>query len=325
MTRVCPDHAPPAQDAEAVRWNALHQAAAVRTPFARLDYVRAVAAAAKWRLGVHIVPGEQQDLAGAAVTWKRRGPWREAMPPPFTPFSAALLRALPDASDVHARTTPLESLLAELETGYDRVHMHLSPEYADVRPAQWRGWTVRPLYTYRLRAADGPETWSKGAARTFRTGQDAYDLLEGDETGQDAVRLAAASYARQRRNMPLGSDALATLVQRAERLGLASSFAVRHRDSGAIHAAVVALRSDRQAYYWVVGSVPGPSMTVLLGKMLPRLHAYGVDAFDLMGANTPGIAEFKRRFGARLTPYYRIGFCKKPMLQWLAGLREQSG
>ncbi len=324
MTRARPDHAPPAQHAEAERWNALRQAAALRTPFARLDYVRTVASAARWRLGVHIVSGEQHDLAGAAVTWKRRGPWREAIVPPFTPFSAVLLRNPPDASDVHARTTPLESLLAELETGYDRVHMHLSPEYADVRPAQWRGWTARPLYTYRLRTADGPETWSKGTARTFQTGKDAYDLLEGNETGRYAVRLAETSYARQRRNIPLGGNALATLVQRAERIGLASSFAVRHRDSGAIHAAAAVIRSDRQAYYWVTGSVPGPSMTVLLGKMLPNLHASGIDMFDLMGANTPGVAEFKRRFGARLKPYYRIGFCKKPMLQWLAGLREKS-
>ncbi len=324
MTRVCPDHAPPAQNGEAERWNALRQAAALRTPFARLDYVRAVAAAARRRLGIHIVSDGERDVAGAAITWKQRGPWREAIVPPFTPFSAVLLRNPPNPSEVHARTTPLESLLTELEAGYDRIHMHLSPEYADVRPAQWRGWTARPLYTYRLRAADGPETWSKAAARTFRTSKDAYDLLEENEADRNAVRLAATSYARQRRSMPLGSDALAALVESAERIGLASSFAVRHRDSGAIQAAVATFRSNRQAYYWVVGSIPGPAMTVLLGKMLPKLHASGVEMFDLMGANTPGVAEFKRRFGARLTPYYRIGFCKKPMLQWLAGLREKN-
>ena len=324
MNRVCPDHAPPVQDAEAERWNALREAAAVRTPFARLDYVRAIAAAARGRLGIHIVSDGTRDVAGAAVTWKQRGPWREAIVPPYTPFSAVLLRKALDPSDVHARTTPLESLLTELEAGYDRVHMHLSPEHADVRPAQWRGWTARPLYTYRLRTADGPETWSKAAARAFRTRREDYELLEGNEAGQDAVRLAATSYARQRRNMPLDSGTLGTLVESAERHGLAASFAVRHRDSGAIQAAVATLRGNRQAYYWVVGSVPGPAMTVLLGKMLPKLHADGIEMFDLMGANTPSIAEFKRRFGARLTPYYRIGFCKKPMLKWLAGLREKS-
>ncbi|MXW64129.1 MAG: GNAT family N-acetyltransferase [Bacteroidetes bacterium SB0662_bin_6] len=322
MNRVCPNHAAPVQGDEAERWKALQAVSTPHTPFCRLDYVRAVASGAGLHLGIHIVSENGQDMAGAAVTWKRRGPWREAIVPPFTPFSAVTLRDALNPADIHSRTTPLESLLAELEAGYDRIHVHLDPEYTDIRPAQWRGWTTRPLYTYRLNTGDGPETWSKGAARTFRSGKDAYDLLEGNGVGSTAALLAAASYARQGRKTPLDKAALEALVRTVENTGLASSFAVRRRDSGDIQAGIVVLHANRKGYYWVVGSVPGPAMTVLLGKMLPRLHASGIEEFDLMGANTPTIAEFKRRFGARLTSYYRIGFCRKPMLQWLCTLRE---
>ena len=325
MNRVCPDHAASVQDDAVERWKALRKTSPLHTPFSRLDYVRAVASGAGLQLGIHIVSDNEQDMAGAAVTWKRRGPWREAIVPPFTPFSALILRDSLNPSGIHSRTTPLESLLAELEAGYDRIHLHLDPEHTDVRPVQWRRWTTRPLYTYRLRTADGPETWSKGTARTFRSGKDAYDLLEGNGIGSATVLLAAASYARQRRKIPLDTGTLETLVRNAESTGMASSFAVRRRDSGDIQAGIVALRSNQRGYYWVVGSIPGPAMTVLLGKMLPKLHASGIEEFDLMGANTPTIAEFKRRFGARLTPYYRIGFCKKPMLQWLCTLREMRG
>ena len=325
MNRVCPDHAAPVQDNEAERWKALQNVSASNTPFSRLDYVRAVASGAGLHLGIHIVSDNGQDLAGAAVTWKRRGPWREVIVPPFTPFSALILRDALNPADIHSRTTPLESLLAELEVGYDRIHVHLDPEYTDIRSAQWRGWTTHPLYTYRLSTADGPETWSKGAARTFRNGKNDYDLLEGNGVGSATALLAAASYVRQRRKIPLDKDSLETLVRNIESAGMASSFAVRRRDGGDIQAGIVALHSNRRGYYWVVGSVPGPAMTVLVGKMLPRLHASGIEEFDLMGANTPTIAEFKRRFGARLTPYYRIGFCKKPMLQWLCTLREMRG
>ena len=325
MNRVCPNHAAPVQGDEAERWKALQAVSAPHTPFCRLDYVRAVASEAGLHLGIHIVSENGRDMAGAAVTWKRRGPWREAIVPPFTPFSALILRDALNPADIHSRTTPLESLLAELEAGYDRIHVHLDPEYTDIRPAQWRGWTTRPLYTYRLNTADGPETWSKGAARTFRSGKDAYDLLEGNGVGSAAALLATASYARQRRKTPLDKAALEALVRTAESTGIASSFAVRRRDSGDIQAGIVVLHANRKGYYWVVGSVPGPAMTVLLGKMLPRLHASGIEEFDLMGANTPTIAEFKRRFGARLTPYYRIGFCRKPVLQWLCTLREMRG
>ena len=81
MNRACPNHAAPVQGDEAERWRALQAGSTTHTPFCRLDYVRAVASEAGLHLGIHIISENEQDLAGAAVTWKRRGPWREAIVP----------------------------------------------------------------------------------------------------------------------------------------------------------------------------------------------------------------------------------------------------
>ncbi|MEX0599100.1 MAG: GNAT family N-acetyltransferase, partial [Rhodothermales bacterium] len=93
----------------------------------------------------------------------------------------------------------------------------------------------------------------------------------------------------------------------------ASAFAVRHKSSDEIHAAVVILNDGRTAYYWIAGSRPGDGMTVLIGELLPRLFNQGIELFDFMGANTPGIAEFKRKFGARLVPYFALTRCREDL------------
>ena len=254
-----------------------------------------------------------------ALTWHRRGPYRVAVVPPFTPFSAL---ALPDAADASVAGTALESLLEELEACYDAVSLHLPPLFVDVRRATWRGWTAEPWYTYRLvPERSTPRYWSASTARNFRAGRDRYDLVDGGVTSE-AVRLATESYARKGRRMPLDPGALETLAMHAERSGLAHSLGVRHRESGDLDAGVVILSLGGRAYYWVAGSRPGNAMTVLIGTMLPRLWASGVNEFDFMGANSPSVAEFKRRFGSELVPYYRLVFHRRADVNLLVALRK---
>ena len=91
-----------------------------------------------------------------------------------------------------------------------------------------------------------------------------------------------------------------------------------------LEAAFALLCDDRSASYWVTGSSPGPAMTVLLGSVFPLLEAQGLESFDWIGANTPSIAEFKRRFGAMLTPYFRIEKVVPRLPRLLLALRNAS-
>ena len=284
------------------RWRALWASSPQRSPFSRLEYVRALGDATGLRVGVHFSEG-----AGAAVTWRRRGPFREVVLPPLTPFSALLLEAHPRDSDVHARTSALETILELLEREYDGVHLHLPPSIPDVRAAQWRGWTATPLYTY-CATESGPDGWSAGTARTYRAGRDDYELVEGTEAAGAAARFVAASYGRRDRALPLDERSIPALVERLKEAGLATSFAVRFKASSQMHAGIVLLRAetDSNAYYWIAGSRPGSGMTVLIGEVLAHLFRSGVETFDFVGANTPSIAEFKRRFAGRLVPYFRL-------------------
>lgn len=308
------------------RWEALWLASPQRSPFSRLDYLHAVADAAGLELSVHFV-GEGDNEAGAAVTWRRRGPYRSVVVPPFTPVSALLLRdAVPD-SEVHARSSPFGAILRELEQHYHAVHLHLHPTLSDVRSAVWRGWKAQPLYTYVRELADRPrvtEGWSSSAARNFRSNREAYEVVTGPDAATAAAALCEASYARHGRTAPLARASLEHLVGRTA--GFHAAYAVRRRDgSRRVDAAVLLLMNGGRAYYWVAGSIPGSGMTVLIGELFADLAAGVTPLFDFMGANTPTIAEFKRRFGCRLETYYAIRYYSRLDVALLHHARELFG
>jgi hypothetical protein len=62
-------------------------------------------------------------------------------------------------------------------------------------------------------------------------------------------------------------------------------------------------------------------MTVLIGTVVPRLHALGVKSFDFVGANTPSITEFKRRFGSVRQEYAYVSAVRRPELRAAMALR----
>ncbi len=306
------------------RWAALSGRTPHRSPFSTISFLRASATATKGlRSHVHFVREEGRDVAGCVMHWRRRGPYAEVVVPAFTPFSGILLGAEPSESDVHGRKTSFERLLESMEGAYDVVRLHLPPGLDDVRPALWRGWNVRPQYTYArsLEPSSNPtEGWSSGTARTFRKHRKAYEVLDPGTAA--CVSLCGESYARHGRRLPLPADRLHRLIEQLSIEGSVVRFGARGRSSGAIEAAVAILRDDRSAYYWVAGSTPGPAMTVLVGAFLPVLASQGIGRFDFMGANTPSIAEFKRRFGCRLLRYQRLALFTRKELRLLHALKR---
>lgn len=300
------------------RWRALEQASPQRSPFSALSYARRAAEAYGLRCRMHLIAENGQDAAGAIILWRRRGPYREVRLPPFTQYSALLMRAASSEAAVHSRTSRLEMLLDSLESAYDRLD--LMATISDVRPANWRRWRVQPLYTYTLALASDPATarWSSSAERTWRRYQKLFRVEEtGPDPAQAVVSLCRESYRRHGKTLPGGQASLLSLVRNLQRDGRARLFTARRRGQDTAAAGLAVLLNGDTACYWIAGSAPGPAMTVLLGRVLPLLGEAGVTHFDFVGANTPSIAEFKRRFGPRLTPYHHLQKITRPELRLL--------
>lgn len=308
------------------RWQALWTNSPQRSPFTSLGYARALAGVSGLTGSAFLSARDGHDEAGVLVFERRRGPYREAVVPFYTPFTPLVFRTLPDEAALHARTSAFDALLPALEARYDVLRLHLDPSMADVRAFQWRGWKASPLYTYCLPPADETALlagWSSGARRTFRTARADYRVQESPDAAGAIVSLCAERYTQQNRGFPLGVERLTLLVERLSAEGLVRCFTATPTAGGAPEAGVALLHDGQTAAYWIAGSKPGAAMTVLLGLLLPQLHAEGIVRFDFIGANTPSIAEFKRRFSPHLTPYYRVERVARPELRLWFALRSQ--
>ena len=295
------------------RYAALWAGSPGRTPFSHPAALDAYARA--FGLPAHVV---MLDDGSAAVPRfdKRRGPFRAAALPPACPVLRPLLAAPLGEAASHRRDSPLDRLLAGLDGQAHQWTLALGDD--DLRPYAWAGWTATPRATYRLGlGGDLRAGYSAGVRRTLR--QSAVEAEEAPGAAPDAVRLMTAAYRRSGSALGLDERAVAGLARSFVAAGLARVFAAR--SGGTVEAAVVVAVGGPTAFYWMAGSEPGPAMTVLADHVLHRLAADGVEAFDWCGANTPSIAEFKRRFGSALAPAPLVRRLAHPALRLLGRLR----
>lgn len=304
-------------------WQRLWEKSPQRSPFSTLAFAEAVSRHFGLDLSLIGVSSECRERvleAGALLFHRKRGPYRETVLPPFTPYSAVLLDDTTDGAAVHDRQSPFEVLLSGIESQFGRIILHLFPSVTDVRPASWRSWRVRPLFSYTI-PLDPEETliarWSESARRTFKKGREAFIISEETDLSETIVGLSAQSYERHRRGYPAEIEAIRRVMDELCEQQLVRLFIARSKSEGEPKAGLAVLHDGKTGYYWIAGSLPGDAMTVLLGCVLPRLRGDGLERFDFVGANTPSIAEFKRRLGAELVPYYRAEKETRPELRLL--------
>ncbi|MEZ4701613.1 MAG: GNAT family N-acetyltransferase [Rhodothermales bacterium] len=294
-----------------------------RDPAFSIDFIRALGEGFGLTPHLYLARQDGAPAAGALLLERRKGPFRAAVVPSFVSYTP-WLGGPHDEAAVHRREALDECLLSALERDFDQARIHLPPSVGDVRPFQWRGWRISTFYTYQIPLAAGVDPiggWSESARRRFASARAGYRFHD-TVTASQVLTLSRASYARQGRPFPVDADALIGIIETLQQKGLARLFGVEQ--PGAEPAAAVALlHAPDRSYYWIAGSTPGDAMTVLLGHLLPALRDEGVSVFDFVGANTPSIAEFKRRFGGILTPYYTAERIAHPVLKALALLKRR--
>lgn len=296
-------------------WPTLYEAGPYRTPFAQPAYIQALADALGYTAEpVGYFEGEHL-LAGVYCFTRRVGPYRMATVPPLTAFTPVLLAAA-------AGPETAEVLLDHLKRRYGLTHLHLHPALHG--QVQTPGWTHRTLFTdwIDLQTDEITARWSASARRLFRKHEAAFTVAESPSSIPDLVAHCGRSYARHGRKLPVPAPRLTALVDTLHADGLVRVFAATPHGATQPEAVVGLLHDGHTACYWLAGSTPGPAMTVLLGQVLQQLQSEGYTGFDFVGANTPTIAEFKRRFGGTRLPYTRLTHARHAVARWWAiGLR----
>ena len=300
-------HGSPHDTLIAERWELLRVQSVQNSPFSSIAFAKELSSVTEYDAAIFIVSIADKDLAGVLVYTSKKGPFRVATVPPFTSFTS-LLTAIPLQNVATSElSTPYSLLLHRLQEHFDSILLHHHPSLNDVRLFQWASWNTTPLYTYHIDLTEIEKVesaWSSSTRRTFKKHASSYTFKEDPGGVRIAVALTTESYQRHGRPLPLPPEQLAVLASKLQKAGMVRIFTITPVNEDRPTAALALLHDAKVAYYWLAGSVPGHSMTVLLGHLLPKLASDGIRLFDFVGANTPYIAEFKRRFGPKLIPYY---------------------
>lgn len=289
------------------RWESLRVQSPQNSPFASPHYAAGMQQFAGYGNQLFLVSRDDKDLAGVLTYTKKKGPFRIATVPPFTSFSSLITASPLESVATSDGGTPYSLLLHQMRDYFDSILMHHHPQINDVRIFKWASWATSPLYTYHIDLTDidrAEAAWSSSTRRTFKKHAASYSFRENPDAIRDVVALATGSYQRHGRALPLPPNTLISLVKHLQQNNMLRIFTVTPSDENRPTAALGLLHDGEVAYYWLAGSIPGHSMTVLLGHLLPQLASDGIRLFDFVGANTPYIAEFKRRFGPTLVPYF---------------------
>lgn len=286
------------------RWQELASVCPASSPFTNVDLVESLARLFGWRCRSIFTAD-----AGAWLVERRTGWFREVVLPPFAALSAVLFEPGADLTPLF-RTIGRIAPSALVSLSNEATMTALPP-----------GWHIDQKATYVLDTTKPLETcWSSNPLRIWRRHQEDYEFVEGTDVIALTTEFIARAYRRHGRNMALAPGALQDL---ASHLSMARPVGVRNRETGDIEAGIVLLVHGDTAWYWLSGSEPGPAMTILVGKATAFLESREIRFFDLMGANTPSIAEFKRRFGGRLHhyPHYHRG--PTPLLRLARSIRRK--
>ena len=221
-------------------------------------------------------------------------------------------------TQLRTNKTFIRGVLDELEgdSQLALVRMSCSPRYRDPRPFRWNGFDISPAFTYQLDLADADtDQLLQSFTRDFRSEirkQDGVDfsIRRG---GMNAARETFESITERIREQdyrtPLPWEFVRDLL---EELGDRARVYVAEAD-GRFLSGMIILYSNDTAYFWKGGAkterTVSPNSLLhwrVIEDILTDPELASVDQYDLYTANDDRLAEYKSKFGGKLSVYYVV-------------------
>ena len=295
---------------DASTWDEFVQSAGgpVFSRYAWLDAVAPIQGGKAVRIGSWY---EGRIAAGAAFIEISRGGLRKAVSPILTPYCGFLYGD--ERDDGSGDTSSVQQLCAEqlirfLENRYHYTMLAHDPGFSDIRPFSWKGWTTGVRYTYLLDISNPDAVWEKCRPRARRQVARAEKLFSVG-TGCDPKVIGdihEQTFRAKGEHLPVTGAQVAAWVKALNGNGLME---VRTAlDQNGIVAGVQVNVLGPDTVYTVVYGTGSAYRDLGVDALLlwdavkhySRTRRY----LDLVGANMPSIAFFKRGFGGDLKPYY---------------------
>lgn len=261
-----------------------------------------------------------QELVGVFPVFERTyGGITTVFSPPPNMGLSQLGPVLPGLDRLKARTAEkrtrrfIEGCLDWLDRAVDPnyVHVRTTPWFDDNRPFAWNGFDLTPRYTYVVDLRPGTEavmeSFSADARNNVRTTPDgAYVIEQVDLDGIDGIiDHLDRRYDEQNVRYSLDRSLVVDLYRQLPE-GCVRPYVCTV--DGEYAGGILVLDDGQTVYRWQGGAKPYRDVDVPVNDLLDwRIMADAIERgrtrYDLVGANTPHLCEYKSKFGADLVTY----------------------
>lgn len=299
-------------------WERLLAASPDASVFSGTAWLTTLAQTFRKRALGFVVSSDGEPRAGIPLLLHRRGPLRLAAPLPITLY-AGLIRTVADAS-------LLDPLLRMIERRLHFVVLSATMSEAERELLHSHGWRVRSQQTLRISLQDPEALWNgynQSLRRKIRRAEEAGLQLDADPPSGEIIRMYEQSYFRHGNLPPIPGKTLEAWLGALRARSIVRCFSARHAD-GRCAAVRVVLRSGDTLYDWLAGADPAviPSASHwLVHAILRKFSQEGCLLFDFMGANTPGVTDFKRSFGGVIHEYHEAEWYRPGILRHIGAWR----
>jgi len=254
---------------------------------------------------------ENNFIVGVSFVEITRGPLKKANSPVLTPYGGFIYNIDPDKSGSNTESLQLlcaEKLINHIQKKYHYVSFVHSPGFVDIRPFSWQNWKESVRYTYLLDITDTDKLWGRfrdRARKKIRRAENSLvigDFIDTEEIG----RMYESIFRARKTDPPLSREIVTSMVSNLRESGLVKITTAIESNGETIAVLALVLGKDT-VYTWVGATYPEKNYTGADSLLIWNAIKSNSDThknLDMMGANIPSIAFFKKGFGGTLVPYY---------------------
>jgi hypothetical protein len=304
-------------------WDQLHTTAQSATIFSSASWLSTLANVfGKEAIGVLLMEADR-PVAGIPLLTSRKGFLRLSPPLPITLYAGWLA-----THTAHAMEAGIRQLYNAIEHRWHYVSLTMPESDITLPLMREHGWSVAMRHSRRLSLQDPEALWngySQSLRRKIRRAEGSDLSIDTDPDSSILADCYGQSYQRHGITPPIPQNRVQEWLTELRRQGMITCYAAIRAD-GRCAATRAVIRDDTVLYDWLAGSNPTLAASAshwLLHRILES-HAHdGVEHFDFMGANTPGVVDFKRSFGGTLTAYAEAEWYRPSLLRHVNTLRNK--
>jgi len=257
---------------------------------------------------------DEQLVGGCSLFIRKLGPFKKALSTiRMIPYGGVILGDLQGKSvrkREHFQRTIINVLCDKFNNnGFDYIHLCNSPSFTDIRPFLWNGWEVGGVkYTYYLSLSNIESNISRDVRVNIKKAVKNNIIIEKSDDISSFYELLLMTLLRQNEQIPVSKNFFENIIELLYEKEMGELWIAR-TPSDEVAAAEIVVFDNKRAYRWSAAShteLRKTGAAMLLQYTIAQKLKNKFNEIDLVGANTPNIAEFKAAFNPKLIPYYIV-------------------